>query len=121
MSTEDAHACWAMADRIARAARAAGDDRPLGMLRAQAVRERILGPDGETPHFSADVTVLAPLDALEKPEPGAERAPVGHVGGQPVTAAHLRELLDHHAVGLHFTRATRPPGVRVRAPDPPPF
>jgi hypothetical protein len=65
MSTEDAHACWAVADRIARAGKAAGDPRPLGVLRAQAVRDRILGAEGDTPTISAQVTVLAPLDALE--------------------------------------------------------
>jgi hypothetical protein len=65
MSTEDAHACWAVADRIARAAKAAGDPRPLGVLRAQAVRDRILGVEGDTPPITAHVTVIAPLDALE--------------------------------------------------------
>jgi len=94
MSTEDAHACWAMADEITRAARAAGDDRPLGVLRVEAVRNRILGPEGETPPFSAQVTVLAPLDALENAEPVDGRSPVAQVAGQPVTATHLRELLE---------------------------
>ena len=138
MSTEDAHACWATADALARAAQAAGDPRPLGVLRADAVRDRILRPTGQDPAISAQVTVLAPLDALtqaaRQPSPdcepgedldtyagddldtsanvaaatagsgtratfgilgrGAGRAAVGEVNGAPITAAHLRALLE---------------------------
>ena len=94
MSTEDAHACWAAADALARAARAAGDPRPLGVLRAEAVRDRILRRDDEQPPVAAQVTVLAPLDALRTADPAAPRAPVGEVNGQPITATHLRTLLE---------------------------
>jgi hypothetical protein len=94
MSTEDAHACWATADATARAAQAAGDPRPLGVLRAEAVRDRILRRDDQQPPVAAQVTVLAPLDALQRVHPTGERAPVGEVGGQPITATHLRTLLE---------------------------
>jgi hypothetical protein len=124
LAVEDAHACWAAADAIARAARAAGDDRPLGVLRAQAVRDRLLGPDTDPdrPPIAAQVTVLAPLDALEhaasradelgdtggatfaafrpagRPaptvDPTGRRTPIGEVHGRPITATHLRELLE---------------------------
>ncbi len=124
LSVEDAHACWAAADRLARAAKAAGDPRPIGVLRAAAVRDRILGPDTDPdrPPVSAHVTVVAPLDALEQApaaeapvdgagrspatfaafrpdeagavDPTGRRAPIGEVNGQPITATHLRNLLE---------------------------
>src|SRR5215213_5811391 len=67
MSTEEAHACWDVADQAARAAKAAGDPRPIGVLRCEAVLQRILGADTDPdrPPISARVTVLAPVDALE--------------------------------------------------------
>ena len=88
LSTEDAHACWATADQLARAAQAAGDPRPLGVLRAEAVRDRILRPTDEQPAVQAAVTVIAPLDALHGGPAPAE------VAGQPITATHLRNLLE---------------------------
>ena len=108
MSVEDAHACWAVADRLARTAKAAGDPRPLGVLRAEAVRDRLLGPEGETPAIAAQVTVLAPLDTLEHAadeaapseaarapaDPTGRRTPIGEVNGRPTTHTHLRGLLE---------------------------
>ena len=137
LSVEDAHACWALADSLARAAKAAGDPRPVGLLRAEAIRDRVLGvPDEEgMPRIAADVTVIASLDALERAavetpenrlgrpepppdeavgaaavEPGGDaagtgaglgpadptgrRTPVGEVCGRPITARHLRVLLE---------------------------
>ena len=99
MTTEDAHACWATADALARAAQAAGDPRPIGVLRAEAVRDRILRSTGEDPPIAAQVTVIAPLDALEAAsdapvQPRSARAPVAEVNRQPITAAHLRTLLQ---------------------------
>ncbi len=69
MTVEDAHACWATADALARAAQAAGDPRPLGVLRADAVRDRIVRPADDARPIAAQVTVVAPLDALERPAP----------------------------------------------------
>jgi hypothetical protein len=106
MSQEDAHACWPVADGMARAARAAGDDRPLGVLRADAVRERMLGVEGELPPIAAGVTVIAPIDSLEHATgrdraPAGEpvdatgrRTPTGEIAGRPITHVHLRELLE---------------------------
>jgi hypothetical protein len=151
LSVEDAYACWDAADQAARAAKAAGDPRPIGVLRAEAVRNRILGADTDPdrPPVSAHVTVLAPIDALEagaypgdgpaapivlvdadvtilgpagppgsvpearrrendapatfaafRPDggqaadPTGRRAPIGAVNGQPITATHLRRLLE---------------------------
>jgi hypothetical protein len=121
LSVEEAYACWDAADSAARAAKAAGDPRPIGVLRCEAVLQRILGADSDPdrPPLSAHVTVLAPLDALEAgvdPDPdvtllepstpsrtrGAKaavdptgrRSPTGEVNGQPITSRHLRELLQ---------------------------
>jgi hypothetical protein len=110
MSTEEAYACWDVADQAARAAKAAGDPRPIGVLRCEAVLQRILGPDTDPdrPPLTAQVTVIAPLDALEArsrpdaaPEvahgltgPTARLSPTGQVDGQPITHGHLRELLQ---------------------------
>jgi Domain of unknown function (DUF222) len=105
----DAAAVRARVDAVARAAKAAGDARPLGQLRAQALHDLVTHPDGEQPGVSAHVQVVAPLDTLESAaaaaaageggaadvggEPGAESEPAT-VDGQPVTAAQLRELLE---------------------------
>jgi len=78
LSTEEAYACWDAADQAARAAKAAGDPRPIGVLRCEAVLQRVLGPDTDPdrPPLSARVTVLAPLDALEAgARPDADPAP----------------------------------------------
>jgi hypothetical protein len=77
LSVEEAYACWDAADTDARAAKAAGDPRPIGVLRCEAVRRRLLGndTDPDRPPVSAHVTVLAPLDALEaaaRPDPAPE-------------------------------------------------
>ena len=77
LSVEEAYACWDVADQDARAAKAAGDPRPIGVLRCEAVRRRLLGndTDPDRPPVSAHVTVLAPLDALEagaRPDPAPE-------------------------------------------------
>ena len=135
MSLEDAHACWAVADACARAAKAAGDDRPLGVLRAEAVRGRMLGPDPDSgrPSISAQVTVLAPLDALEhaaaspdepapaahRTDPTGRRTPVGEVNGRPITAIHLRELLERlDALCPGGLQAPTDGGLRIALTDP---
>jgi hypothetical protein len=79
LSTEEAYACWDVADQMARAAKAAGDPRPIGVLRCEAMLQRILGADTDPdrPPLSARVTVVAPLDALEAGARSAdEPAPV---------------------------------------------
>jgi hypothetical protein len=90
-------------DTYARLAKAAGETAPIGALRAGVLADLVLRPwdTGRLP-VTAHLTVLAPLPALVPAEPGpldafrrpaAVAAPVGEVNGQPVTAAHLRELL----------------------------
>ncbi|NEK58613.1 DUF222 domain-containing protein, partial [Geodermatophilus sabuli] len=103
----------------ARAVKAAGDDRPLGVLRVGALADLTLRPwDEDRDPVSAQLTVTAPLDALrptgtgaggavlstpDRPDaavpgavlvrPGPVPAPTAVVGGEPITAAHVRELL----------------------------
>ncbi|RBY83501.1 HNH endonuclease signature motif containing protein, partial [Blastococcus sp. TF02A-30] len=82
-------------------------DRPIGVLRGEAHAALVLNPGGaDGAGFTGHVTVLAPLPALTGGGARAAAAdPVGAgrsgaagecgpaVGGQPITAAHLRELL----------------------------
>lgn len=101
----EAAAIKAAADARARAAKFAGDLRPLGMLRATFLADAVLRPgaSGEST-VSAHVTVIAPLPTLagsgcdhpaEVLPPGVRPAPVepGEVDGHPITAGQLRDLL----------------------------
>ncbi|MGY1725325.1 hypothetical protein ACI79W_20025, partial [Blastococcus sp. SYSU DS0533] len=76
------------------------------MLRAGAAADLILRPWQDQPAVTAQLTVVAPLPALTPagflttgtPLPAAFTPPgvpepVGEVDGEPITAAHLRELL----------------------------
>ncbi|MGY1720316.1 DUF222 domain-containing protein [Blastococcus sp. SYSU DS0552] len=102
----DARACRDALDRHARAAKDAGDTRPIGMLRTGALTDLLLRPWQQQPSVTAQLTVVAPLSALTPakflaagaPAPAAftrpgTASPVGEVDGEPITAAHLRELL----------------------------
>jgi hypothetical protein len=96
MPTPAAAAVRAVADARARDLKAAGDPRPLGMLRAVVLHDLVTRPWEEWPAVSAQVAVVAPLDALESAAggaPGTGLDPV-MVEGQPVTAALARELLE---------------------------
>ena len=109
MRHHDAVACRNTLDTRARAAKDAGDRRPIGMLRVGAGIDLVLRSWEEHPPVTAHVTVIAALDALRvgafldagAPLPAAFRpavasapAPVGEVDGETITAAHLRELLE---------------------------
>ena len=86
----------ARVDADARAAKAAGDERPIGLLRGVALHARVTGAGQERPGVSAHVEVVAALDTLESAAagaPGQGREPV-LVDGEPVTAALARELLE---------------------------
>jgi hypothetical protein len=91
-----AAACWSTLDELARMRRQDGDDRPIGQLRTLTMADLILRPwDTTRPPVTATLDVLAPLPSLRPPMPGdtlQAQAP-GEVNGQPITAAHLRELL----------------------------
>jgi Domain of unknown function (DUF222) len=82
-------------DRYARMLRADGDTRPIGVLRAEVLRALVLRPwDTSRAPVTAQLTIDAPLAALGGTVTRAgEPAPTGSVDGQPVTAAHLKELL----------------------------
>jgi hypothetical protein len=107
MSHHDAVACRKSLDAHARAAQDAGDRRPIGMLRVGAGIDLMVRPWQEQPPVTAHVTVIAPLGALTVgafldagagvPRAfarGPAAAPVAEVDGEPITAAHLRELLE---------------------------
>jgi hypothetical protein len=77
-------------DGYARMAKADGDPTPLGRLRVGVLGDLTLRPwDTTRPSVTAHLTVLAPLDALSS---GAGEP--AEVDGQPITAAHLRSLLE---------------------------
>ena len=85
-----AAACWSTVDELAWMARRDGDRRPIGQLRAGVLADLILRPwDTSRPAVTANLTVLAPLPTLT----GRSDEPA-EVDGQPITAAHLRELLE---------------------------
>ncbi|NEK60215.1 DUF222 domain-containing protein, partial [Geodermatophilus sabuli] len=83
----------------ARAVKAAGDDRPLGVLRVGALADLTLRPwDDTRDPVTAQLTVTTPMDALAPmppavARPGSVPAPTAVIGGEPITAAHVRELL----------------------------
>jgi hypothetical protein len=101
----EAAAVRAAADARARAAKLAGDVRPLGMLRAAFIADAVLRPGhGGESTVSAHVTVIAPLPTLaesgcdhsaEVLPRGSFPAPVepGEVDGHAITAGQLRDLL----------------------------
>src|SRR3954451_19552043 len=96
MPLPEAREIRARADADARAAKAAGDPRPVGLLRSLAVHARVTGAGQDLPTVSAHVEVVAALDTLESAAagaPGMGREPV-LVDGEPVTAALARELLE---------------------------
>ncbi|SOD94243.1 HNH endonuclease signature motif containing protein [Blastococcus haudaquaticus] len=98
-----AAAMWSAIDQAAQLARTAGDDRPIGLLRAEAHAAMVLRPGGgEGPAFTGSVTVLAPLAALRRGGVGAVDGDLGpSVDGTPITAGHLSELLaELGALGL---------------------
>jgi hypothetical protein len=76
-----------------------GDTRPIGVLRAEVLADLVLRPgDTSRPPVTADLTIDAPLAALrerlaDRLRAAGEPAATATVDGQPITAAHLRELL----------------------------
>jgi len=97
LPAEEAAACYALVDQLARMLKADGDQRPIGQLRATVLSMLIRRPaDHGLGSTRITLTVTAALDALsgDTTEPGA-------VGGLPITAGHLRELLRRAgALGL---------------------
>jgi hypothetical protein len=97
MTAEEAAACYDLIDQLATMAKADGDPRPIGQLRAAIHAMLILRPaDSGLPGVTVNLTVTAALDGLE----GATTRG-GEVNGFPITAAQLRRLLRRvGAVGL---------------------
>jgi hypothetical protein len=96
MPSPEAAEVRAAADARARALKAAGDERPLGMLRALVMHELMTRPWQEQPAVTAHVTVVASLDTLLAGAAGAPGTGLdpASVDGQPITAAQARELLE---------------------------
>jgi hypothetical protein len=89
-----AAACTDAVRQYAALARAAGDTRPIGVIRAEIAADLMLRPwDKSRPAVTAQLVVHAPLAALEPAEPDAPQ-PGAEVAGEIVTAAQCRELLE---------------------------
>jgi len=87
-------ACWDAVDRYAAMLEADGDPRPIGELRAAVVADLILRPwDDSRPAVTARLQITATLAAL-----AGRSTTAAEVSGLPITAGHLRALLD--ALGL---------------------
>ncbi|MGY1786355.1 DUF222 domain-containing protein [Geodermatophilus sp. SYSU D00698] len=88
---------FAVVDALARMLKADGDQRPIGQLRTLVLADLLQRP-GETsrPPVSAHLQVIATLAAL-----AGRGGEAGQVNGLPITAAHLRELLQQlEALGV---------------------
>jgi hypothetical protein len=105
-STHDAPVAAAMrdaVDQLARMLQRDGDDRPVGVLRAQVLEDLVLRPwDTSRPPVTAHLDITAPLSALGGTVTArGDAAPTGTVDGGAVTAAHLKQLLaDLGACGV---------------------
>jgi hypothetical protein len=94
-----AAACRDAVDEYARMAKADGDQRPIGQLRAEIMADLVLRPwDTSRAPVTAHVTVLAPLPVLGGRPTEADRAvptaaDAATVDGAPITAGQLRDLL----------------------------
>ncbi|SHN54704.1 protein of unknown function [Geodermatophilus obscurus] len=97
LPADQAAEAYDLIDRLAQTAKADGDDRPIGQLRAEVCSLLLRRPaDSGRPAVTANLPVTAALDALE----GAARTP-GSVNGLPITAGHVRDLLARlGALGL---------------------
>jgi hypothetical protein len=89
--------CYDVVDQLAAMLKADGDPRPIGELRAAVLADLIRRPwDTRLRAVTARLQVTAPLASL-----AGHSAEPGNVGGQPITAGQLRELLTQlGALGL---------------------
>jgi hypothetical protein len=89
-----AAACVDVVRQYADMARAAGDSRPIGVIRAEIAADLMLRPwDRSRPAVTARLDIHAPLGALRPAEPGTPQ-PAAEVAGEIVTAAECREILE---------------------------
>ncbi|TYP88927.1 uncharacterized protein DUF222 [Blastococcus xanthinilyticus] len=96
LPADDAAACFAVIDSLARMAKADGDERPIGAIRAAIHSMLILRPaDSGCGGVHVHLAVTTTLDGLANGEGG------GEVEGAPITAGQLRALLARvGALGL---------------------
>jgi hypothetical protein len=92
-----AAAVYGTVDGHARHAKADGDLRPIGLIRAEVMASSTLRPWADVPAVTAELRVLAPINAL-LPDPadptiGGRPTGIAEVADEPVTAGHLRALL----------------------------
>jgi len=89
LDAAEAAEAYAVLDELARMAKADGDPRPVGQLRAELFSLLLRRPGGHgQPGVAAQVTITATLDSL-----GGISTVAGSVNGLAITAAHVRELL----------------------------
>jgi hypothetical protein len=97
MTADEAAACYDVIDQLPAMAKADGDPRPIGQIRAAIHSMLILrAADHGLPGVTVNLAVSATLEGLE-----GTTTRGGEVNGFPITAAHLRELLRRlGALGL---------------------
>jgi Domain of unknown function (DUF222) len=97
LPADEAAEAYDLINQLAQMAKADGDPRPIGQVRAGVFSLLLRRPaDSGLPGVTATVTITAALAALE----GTAATP-GEVDGLPITAAHVRELLARiGALGL---------------------
>ena len=89
MTADEAAACYDVIDQLAKMAKADGDERPIGQIRASIHSMLILRPaDHGLPGVTVNLAIAAALDGLEGTSTRG-----GEVNGSPITAAHVRDLL----------------------------
>ena len=89
-----AAACVDVVRQYADMARAAGDNRPIGVIRAEVAADLMLRPwDHSRPPVTARLDIHTPLASLRPADPGTPQ-PAAEVSGEIVTAAECREILE---------------------------
>ena len=93
-ATPAVHAAYDMVDALARLRRADGDERPIGVLRAETATDLVLRPwDTTRPPVTAQLVVHASTRALRPVgDPGRTEDP-GELDGTVISAAECRDLL----------------------------
>lgn len=82
-------ALQATADTLARQAKAAGDPRPIGVLRVEAIKALVLRPwDTSRPPVTAHLTIHAPLPTVTAGAAGHDACTIAHHPDGPDGAGH---------------------------------
>jgi len=97
LDAAEAAEAYAVLDELAKLAKADGDERPIGQIRAELFSLLLRRPGGHgQPGVAARLTITATVDSLAGVSVAA-----GSVNGLAITAAHVRELLARiGALGL---------------------